>query len=241
MYKKEKVIFLNTQTDKFLQLYKQLEFEGRRIYFPDAKENEAIIGRLFTVPQLKKFKEDLDYCRVVRNFLTHNPKVGGVYPIIPSMEMIKLLQHCLEIVVNPPKAIDFAIPIERIYTAELNSNLFEVLKVMNSFTYTHIPVVDNDKLVGIFSENTVFTYICNENSITIDENTKIKDFQKYLPLDEHSTEFFAFLPETAFLYEVQELFKYNSGRKKLLTVIYITKNGKRNEKIIGMITPWDLL
>ncbi len=235
------MIFLNSQTEKFLQLYKQLEFEGRRIYFPNSKENESIIGRLFTVPQLKKFKEDLDYCRVVRNFLTHNPKVGGVYPIIPSYEMIKLLEKCLNVISNPPKALDFAVPIERIYTASPDSKLSEVVKVMNSFTYTHIPIIDGERLIGVFSENTVFTYMCYENSITINEDTEIRQFQKYIPLDEHLNEYFAFLPETAYLYEVQELFKYTPGRKKLLTVIYITKNGKRDEEIIAMITPWDLL
>jgi len=235
------VFFLNGQTEKFLQLYKRLEFEGRRIYFPDAKENSTIIGRLFTVPQLKKFKEDLDYCRVVRNFLTHNPKVGGVYPIIPSVEMIKLLEHCLEVITNPPKAIDYAIPIERIYTVSLEHKLSEVIKVMNSFTYTHIPVIENGRLIGIFSENTVFTYMCRENSVSINEDTTIRQFEKYLPLDEHLNEYFVFLPMTAFLYEVQELFKYTPKRKKLLTVVYITKNGKRDEPLIGMITPWDVL
>ncbi len=232
---------MNDQTDKFLQLYKQLEFEGRRIYFPEAKVNESIIGRLFTVPQLKKFKEDLDYCRIVRNFLTHNPKVGGVYPIIPSTEMIKLLEHCLEVIINPPKAIDYSIPIDKIYTADLDTNLNEVLKVMNLFTYTHIPIIDNGKTFGIFSENTIFSYICHEKKINITDDTTVRLFEKYLPLDDHSNEYFAFLPETAQLDEVQELFKFTAGRRKLLTVIYITKNGKRSEDIIAMITPWDLL
>ncbi len=232
---------MNSQTDKFLQLYKELEFEGRRIYFPDAKENESIIGRLFTVPQLKKFKGDLDYCRIVRNFLTHNPKVGGVYPIIPSIEMLKLLEHCVELVTNPPRAIDYAIPIDRIYTVTLDSKLSEVVKVMNSFTYTHIPVMNDDRLIGIFSENTVFTYMCYENVITINDDTLIRQFEKYIPLDEHLNEYFAFLPSNAYLYDVQEMFKYTKGRKKLLTVIYITENGRRDEPLIGMLTPWDLL
>ena len=79
------------------------------------------------------------------------------------------------------------------------------------------------------------------NSININEDTCISRFEKYLPLDEHLNEYFMFLPETAFLYEVQELFKYTPVRKKLLTVIYITKTGKRDEPLIGMVTPWDLL
>ena len=55
--------------DKFLELYRQLEREGRRVYFPNAADNENIIGRLMNVPQLQHYKDDIDYCRVVRNFL----------------------------------------------------------------------------------------------------------------------------------------------------------------------------
>lgn len=232
---------MNDQTERFLQLYKKLEYEGRRIYFPNSKENESIIGRLFTVPPLRPYKEDLDYCRVVRNFLTHNPKVGGVYPIVPSTEMIMLLSNCLEAIINPPRAIDYAIPINAIYTTALDEKLSKVLKVMNSFTYTHIPVIEDGNLIGIFSENTVYTYLCNENTVNITDDTRIRQFEKYLPLDEHMNEYFAFISKDALLHDVQELFKYTPNRKKLLTVVYVTKTGKRNEPILGMITPWDLL
>lgn len=232
---------MDNQTDEFLQLYKKLEFEGRRIYFPDAKENESIIGRLFNIPQLKKYKEDLDYCRVVRNFLTHNPKVNGVYPIVPSVEMINLLKHCVQVVVSPPKAIDFAIPFQKMYTATLDSKASEVIKTMNMYTYTHVPIIENNRVFGIFSDNTVFTYMCSEMSLSIDENTTIRKFQKYLPFDEHLNEYFVFLPKSSYFYEIQDLFKYTQTRKKLLSVIYITPNGRRDEPLLGMITPWDII
>lgn len=232
---------MNSQTDRFIQLYKKLEFEGRRIYFPDSKPNESIIGRLFTIPQLKPYKEDLDYCRVVRNFLTHNPKVGGVYPIIPSPEMLKLLEKCLLAITNPPKAINYSIPIDKIFTTTLDEKVSDVITIMNKFIYTHVPVTDNEKFIGIFSESTIYTYICRCGSAHINENTLIREFIDYLPPDEHINEYFAFIQKDALLHEVQDLFKYTLRRNKLLTVVYLTETGKRTEPILGMITPWDLL
>jgi len=237
---------LNNQTEEFLQLYKRLEYDGRRIYFPNAKENDSIIGRLISTPHLKKFKQDLDYCRVVRNFLTHNPKVNGVYPIVPSIEMIKLLENCIKLINNPPKAIDYAIPFDRILTARLDYSLIDVVNQMNRFTYTHVPILDNDndkKVIGIFSDNTVYSYICNEKSINITNDTKIGIFEKYIGFDDHLNEYFAFVKEDTLIYDIEELFKdnYNTRRHKLLSVVYITKNGKREDEILGMLTPWDLI
>lgn len=235
---------MNSQTDRFLQLYKQLEFDGRRLFFPDSKEGDNIIGRLLNTSHLKKFKEELDYCRVVRNFLTHNPKVNGVYPIIPSKEMVDLLQHCVNIINNPPKALEYAIPADKMLIANINSNVLDIIEMMNRFTYTHIPVLDDDdKLVGVFSDNTVYSYICKEKKITISDKTKLSSFTEYIKLDEHLNEYFEFVPKKTMLYEIEELFKYNyqSKRHKLLSVVYITENGRRDEKILGMLTPWDIL
>lgn len=234
----------NSQTDYFLQLYKELEYKGRRIYFPSAKENESIIGRLICVPQLKAYKGDLDYCRVVRNFLTHNPKVGGVYPIIPSQEMIDLLKKCIDLLSNPPLAIDSALPIDRIFTTTLNEKAVDVIKVMNRFTYTHVPVYNNNtekKLVGIFSENTIFSYLCSKSSVHITPNTLIKEFSEFLPLDDHINEYFSFVPTSTHLSEIEELFRYSLRNNKLLAAVYFTKNGNREEPILAMMTHWDII
>lgn len=235
------MISINEKTDTFLQLYKQMEYDGRRVYFPDSKENESIIGRLINIPQLRQYKEDLDYCRVVRNFLTHNPKVGGTYPISPSDEMISLMKKCVNIINNPPHALDYAVKYNSMMTASLYDKVVDVIKIMNENIYTHIPVMEKNKLIGVFSDNTIYSCLCRENSITINSETLIKDFEQYLPLDKHISEYFEFVPEKAMLYEIEELFHYNIRNHKLLTVVYITKNGRQDEPILGMITPWDLL
>lgn len=231
----------NTKTDKFLQLYKQLEYDGRRIFFPNAKENESIIGRLISVPQLKPYKEDLDYCRVVRNFLTHNPKVNGTYPIVPSKEMIELLEKCIKIVTNPPDALNYAVQLDNIMTASLEEKVVDVVQKMNESTYTHVPVLKKGKIIGVFSDNTVYSKMCAERTINITNETTIKEFEDYIPFNKHLNEYFEFVPRKTMLFEIQELFHDNMKRHKLLAVVFITENGRRDEEILGMVTPWDLL
>lgn len=231
----------NSKTEKFLDLYRKLEFDGRRIYFPNSKDTENIMGRLINSPQLSQCKDDLDYCRVVRNFITHNPKVGGVYPISPSDEMIELLEKCLNIVNNPPKAINYAVKADHMLIASLYDTVTDIVQMMNRFLYTHVPVVENNKLLGIFSDNTVYTYMCKENTIQITNNTLIKEFEKYIPIDKHLNEYFEFVNERTMLYEIEDLFHYDISKHKLLAVVYITKNGRPDEPILGMITPWDIL
>lgn len=84
------------RTEEFLDLYRKLEHIGREIYFPNSN-NAPIIGRLQALPVLKEFKEEIDYCRVVRNFLVHNPKVNGAYPIAPSeMKCLMYFAKCVD-------------------------------------------------------------------------------------------------------------------------------------------------
>lgn len=237
------MIILIDAAEEFLQLYKQLEFDGRINFFPDSKENDNIIGRLINTTQLKKYKESLDYCRVVRNFLTHNPKVNGVYPIVPSEEMLSLLKKCIRIVNNPPKAIDFGIKLDTLYTAKPDDRLSDVLETMNKFSYNHVPIIEEDKLIGVLSHNTFFSYIYNERALSITNDTLIREFDKYIKLDEHLNEYFEFVSKDAMLLEIEELFKYNyrSKRSKILAAVFFTQDGKRTQKILGMITPWDIL
>ena len=45
---------------------------------------------------------------------------------------------------------------------------------MNENVYTHIPIYDGKKMVGIFSEDCAFQYIYNNEIISIDDSMKFK-------------------------------------------------------------------
>ncbi len=228
-------------TDKFLDLYRQLERLGRAIYFPDIPEGSPIITRLTALPALREFKEDVEYCRVVRNFLVHTPRVRDVYPVIPSDDMIKILEKCVARVKSPTLAMSFAIRRENMFTASLDSKVTKITKYMNRRGFTHVPIFHEDRLVGVFSDNVIYTYVCDKGMVHIDEETEFYEFINYLGLNYHIHEYFVFMKSDATLYEAVDAFNIDSKSMKQLTAIFFTDTGKSDGNVMGMMTPYSIL
>jgi len=230
-----------SNADLFLDLYKQVETIGRSVFFPKLPESENIIGRLMNLPQLEKHKEELNYCRVVRNFLTHNPRVGGAYPIEPSAQMVALLERILTSLENPPKAIDFAVRRKHMLVLHPHDLLVDVMRRMREKAFTHAPVVEKGKLVGIFSDNILADCICATGGLIVTTGTELHAFSHFYRLDAPENQDFGFIPEDAPLSAAEAIFQENHRQGRLVSVVYITKSGKATDSILGMLTPWDLL
>jgi len=122
----------------------------------------------------------------------------------------------------------------------MDSNALEVMKTMNQYTYTYVPVLEDGVVVGVFSENVVFSYLVKHEIAAVDADITIGEFGEFLPLDKHPSEFFKFVGKDALLIDVQELFKNELEADRRLGVVHITNSGKSTEKLLGMITSWDI-
>ena len=92
----------------------------------------------------------------------------------------------------------------------------------------------------MFFENTIFSYIVDNEALLLGDEIKIKEFEKFIPLDMHESEIFKFVSKDKLLYEVEDMFEEELRDNKRLSVIFITEAGKTTEKILGMITAWDI-
>jgi len=228
-------------TDEFLDLYKQVEYIGRTTFFPKAGDGENIIGRLMNLPQLAKLKEELNYCRVVRNFLTHNPRVDGAYPIMPSTQMIALMKRVLAALENPPRAMDFAVKRKMMMIVHPDDYVIDTMCRMREKAYTHVPVIEQGRLVGVFSDAVVNNYICSMGHIDVTDETLVSYFHEHYKLDAPDNQVYTFVSMDTPLDAVEDIFQDNYKHRQLISVAYITQNGRTNESILGMLTPWDLL
>ena len=114
---------------------------------------------------------------------------------------------------------------------------------MKENTYTHIPILENGIVKGVFSENTLFGVLL-ESELIYDINTT--DFsepliKKYCNLTNHVSETFEFISKDIYLEDVKEIFLKSFQKKQRLAMLFITQHGKPNEKLLGIITPWDVL
>jgi len=229
---------MNGQTELFLDKYKQLE----AVIKAKAKlrDTDSAIKYILAKPEYREAKEGLDYCRQVRNLLTHNPKVDGRYAVQPNEAMIALLGEIIEKVRNPLRAKHIYIPRSNVLCRTMKDKVYPTMAEMKQRGYTHIPILQNGVVTGVFSENTVFNYLIENTVVRIDEKVTFGDIAKYLPIDAHGEETFRFVSKEALLDEIEEVFAEGRKKKERIGLVFVTHSGKPTEKLLGIISAWDV-
>lgn len=234
-----------SNSKRFLTIYNEIDEFMRK----DLKEEDYVGHTDLIIKMIKKgnfvFKyyfDDLKKYAKLRNAIVHNPDQRIADPIAePHKNIVDNYQDILNKALSPALAIEkIAILENKIFTVSLNSSAFKAMSIMIENNYSHAPVIENNKLIGVFSVSTVFAYIEKKRNITIDEKTKISEFIEYIPIKNHTNESFVFSPKNITVVEVQEIFRKQFINNNRIVAIFITENGRENEKILGLITPWNI-
>ena len=205
------------------------------------KDEEGAFYILSNQKEYKKFEKDINLIRKIRNLLSHGEcKVEGKVAIEINENIIEKLKEIISLLENPPLVTSRYI--SEMFVVDLEEKLENLIKTMNEKKISHVPVLDKDKkLVGVFSENTIFSKLSEDEIIEIGKEYKVKDYEKYIKLENHSSEYFDFIKRNEELASAQNLFNKSIKKDKKLVMLFVTENGKKTEKILGIITPWDLL
>jgi CBS domain-containing protein len=190
---------------------------------------------------IAKYESELRAFAQLRNNIVHNPLQDVATPFAyPHPEGIKRYRSIHDAILKPRLAMSIAIPASKLYTATLESPLHKILKDMSANTYTHVPIIKDDKMIGIFSENSLLSYFADNPEAIILKDMCMADFKEYLPLESHKSECFEFLPRGAKLSDVYDVFNQAIKVRKRIGMVFITEHGKDHEKPLGIITAWDL-
>lgn len=228
----------------FLDKYRELENLIKHRKGQEYRGNSPVysyVQELYRSPHLKDQLrgEKLDSIRELRNQMAHK-NVDGILNI--SIEAIEFLDKEIQNIQNPLSAFDICVKLNDIHYATLKSNLNKVMDTMLSYGYSHIPVLDDNKmLIGVFSENTIFSIYKEEKNILNKENLSLNDIYDYLKINNHQTECFTFVNEKYFVNDIIKRFQKRKENNKRLTVIFVTKDGTQDSTLMGMITPYDAL
>lgn len=230
----EKFIVIYNELDRYMRTYLD---EDDRIGHTDLIKRMAKRNKVFA-----KHKDDLILFARLRNSIIHNPYNRDIDPIAePHDRIVENYKEIRDKLLNPPTALDtIAVKGKNVYSVTTDEFAFDVMNVMRDNNYTHVPVIDGDFIIGVFSESTVFSYMVANEEMPINRNTKIEVFKEFIPLDKHVSEFFSFVNKDTLVVEIEEIFQRKFSGKKRLSVIFITETGNVKEKILGLITPWDV-
>ena len=229
-----------TNAELFLDKYKQLEEVVRNTYH--LRDADSISYYLSGQDQYKRFKDDIKYCQDVRNLLSHKKKLNNSFAVEPNVHMIQFIDNLVNKIKNRPKCVDVQIRFNDIYWQTTDGSVKNAMTIMREKLYTHVPIIDdNGIVVGVFDENSIFTYIADEGIVSIEDELKFIDIEHYISLENREMESFVFVKANSYVEDLESEFERSLNRHQRIGMAFVTVNGKPTEKLQGIITPWDII
>jgi len=228
------------ESEEFLKLYNNLEFLIKKKY---GYYESPILNA--STKELKKFKKELDTLRNIRNILSHSKPFGTDYCITPHKNTLRILKRITE-EVDDELLIKKCTKLENIIYADIDDTILDFMNKMENHIYSHAPILENGYVKGVFSEGIIFStlikYKNNDEIIPITKDLKFRTVINTFKLDNHYKEEYLFMASNDRMDQALEKYKelyLNENRR--IGMIFITKNGKANEPLLGIITASDIL
>lgn len=230
------------QNLRFIQRYERLmnlvnSIAGRsdstHLELKTASQNSHLISRKF------KF---IQYIREIRHLLQHPQHNGGDHAIVVSQDLIDNFDELISEIEKPKTAKDLGVPSKDLWCVNLDARVIDVSDKMKSENFSQVPVIDqNDVLIGVFSESSIFSYFGTDEIIDASKNLSIQDIFAHCQLDDQRTEIYRFAHPNTPIHKIYNKFVTTDGNTKRLGAVFVTASGKQTEKVSRMITAWDVL
>ena len=226
------------KTETFIELYKELEeLAVSRYGYP---ADGRAVYQLQRRPEFKRIREELDYCREVRNLLQHRKRLGGAYPVEPSGAMLDLLRSVIARVEDAPRAKDIQVPFSRVMCRTLEDPVRPAMQEMERRGFSHVPILRSGVVEGVFSATTVFSCLLDGEITGIGEELRFADLRPWLAPEKHRSESFRFIREDKLVDEISEMIEKAQAVHDRIGLLFTTANGRPEEPIRGILTAWDV-
>lgn len=224
----------------FLDLYKQIEDVLEEKYRNARRHFSSAVFEFVKDYESAPVRDKLDLCRHIRNLMAHSADLDNQPVVVPSQPVVDALRDVLDFVSRPPLALEFATRGERVLKVGPDQRVLRVMELMDKNGYSHVPVMKDGKFYGVFSVGSMFRYLLRHKGKGLDPTAMIKDLKGYLAVEEH-LENYEFVPADATYIYVRQRFEQVRGKNKRVSVIFITEDGRQDQPLLGMLTPWDVL
>ena len=228
-------------TQRFLEAFRRLESALREASLT-ADGPREFSGMLSAAARHDSFVQrrfsELDLCRQIRNLLSHFPAQEGRSPIVPDESLVQVMEETIDHLEHPVRARDAAVARDKVYTVNRQSPLKQTMMKMRERGFSHVPVMDGRQVIAVFSIGTVFTAVCRGQ---VSDAQIIGDLLADIGLDDHENEQYAFVAADEPLTHVKALFQRRDSRRRKVALAFVTENGDRDEALLGILTPWDVL
>jgi predicted transcriptional regulator len=226
---------------KFLTIFKDLEKE--LIAIADLNDefvsfsralNEVYYNQLNPVVSNRDNYDFLKTASDLRNILSHENNACA-----PTEEFLSRFEKVSEAIISPLTCYQLAS--KNIISLRDGDSISSVIKAMEEKKLSHLPILDSlGQVKGIFSRSTFFDFVSTHEKLTIDDSYQVSDFSSVTGLEDHLNECFVFVSRYSNVLTAFSLIKKRKAHDKNVGLLLVTEHGKRNEKLLGVISMTDL-
>lgn len=215
----EKALEKMTGSSTYVSFFKLIDY---------AKRKNAIIRR---------FEDDLREYGDLRNAIVHH-RTAVEYAIAePHDEVVEKIERIDRTLTKPPVAGEqFR---RRVHIFGPDDSLADALRMAEKKKDFQIPVYDRGDFRGLISPSGLMEYLAEtvEDDVISREITTLSD----ILLHTRTGRSYEFISADLSIYAAEEMFSEAVVKGRRLDALLITESGRRDEKLLGIITPWDLM
>ncbi len=177
----------------------------------------------------------LRMCSDLRNAIVHQRRYNGRPIAEPCNEVVIEIEEIRNRILSPPSVEKFLCDVE---SKEASQSVVDTLLVMSEKSFSQVPIVDDGKIIGVMSTNTIARWLGNEieNDIFSLQETENRQVLKCT----ETTENYTFLSRKKTIADALKRFENAARQGKDLDAIIISETGSPSEHPIGIITRSDI-
>lgn len=231
------------QEDIFLENFKSLESELAQL----ARIREDFVSysralakvhydRLNPVVADPEVFEFLKTAGDLRNILVHRHAV-----CTPTKEFVGKFVRIVREIKNPARCQDIMTSGDDLVVCHAGNLVSEVVASMKKRGLSHIPVLGQKGVEGVFSRTTFFESYARTGLLEVRSDFTVRDFLQAASIESHTNESYLFASPRTPVYEIYRFLFKREPNTRRLSCVFVTKNGKADGTLVGIITETDLL
>ena len=225
-------------SDRFLIAYNRIDKSLMKI--TDLPSHLAFSKKLDRAKSknalVANYEDELREFSSLRNAIVHN-RTGIDYAIAePHDKIVELIESIDERLTHPVLVKDLFSC--KVHTVQADESLATGLRLIKERKINQLPIYKKGQFIGLITANGIMTWLADQEADCIScETPTLSDVYNH----EKRRKTYRFVKSTMSVYEAEGFFRKSITSGKRLEALLITEQGGKDETLMGIITPLDLL
>ncbi|WP_102346506.1 CBS domain-containing protein [Bacillus sp. Marseille-P3661] len=184
------------------------------------------------------YQNDLKELSELRNAIIHHADYPEYVIAEPHLSVVDKIEKLAGELTKPKTLIPYFS--RKVQTYQKDDSLKSVLLTIKHSGYSQFPIYENNHFVGLITDRGIakwFANHINDDQVSLKFDTTLNEVLSF----EKNRRNYVFMSQDQTIYDVREKFHQHYDQFAIrLDAVLITENGYPNERLLGIVTPFDI-